>query len=59
MGAGAGGNFGNTRGSKSIKYPGNDPSLPYVFLPTVWYKDLWHDAGYGENPPGQRSVHCS
>ena len=27
MGAGAGGNFGNTRGSKSIKYPGNDPSI--------------------------------
>ena len=28
MGAGAGGNFGKTRGSKNIKYPGNDPSKP-------------------------------
>ena len=27
MGAGAGGNFRKTRGSKSIKYPGNDPSI--------------------------------
>ena len=25
MGAGAGGNFGNTIGSKNIKYPGNNP----------------------------------
>lgn len=26
MGGGIGGNFGNTKGSKKIKYPGNDPT---------------------------------